>query len=513
MQICSNKLVDKQQIQYCLKAVSLSSLTQSSQVVSSPAQEVFHSLYTEKTQDLKIDLIYSMKNLPSFALFGLTKSIEIFDSNLSVKIPQPQSKSALICFQCDINSSASEFAFLAQAQMISGLIYCPYTIMVLNSSLIQFRLTGINVGGLIFQTNNIQVQIFICNISGYLLNDSISGIFIVTATNSSTIEVQDVIICVQFNDIIGDNQIGSGVDRVQISGNFIQSCDLCGGYYFTYGLCLEYLNFGEVVNNTIICLHSFVFDGEGCSCPEGQVVNETTCVDILGSVNLLKIQQEQINTKILDLVLRTGELESIQQVLTSDQSTQKGQIQILFDLSNQTQNSISNNFTKLQQNIFGNYSLTDKNLQTNTSVLDQRIFNNVSILSNSILTLNTYQPFKQKSIVSETYSLRRSGSKLSYQYILTQQDLPSLNSAVPPAGFEFKKMKNISLLLPVGTARTSSDPSSFTDNQSCYIKCSSLLNSTFVPNSSRIWNSIILILFGDSYFILLLLRYNIKTHI
>ncbi|CAL6056361.1 Hypothetical_protein [Hexamita inflata] len=73
-------------------------------------------------------------------------------------------------------------------------------------------------------------------------------------------------------------------------------------------------------------------------------------------------------------------------------------------------------------------------------------------------------------------------------------------------------MKNISLLLQVVTVRTSSDTSSFTDKQSCYIKCSSQLNSTYVQNSSRIWNSVILISFGDSDFNLLLLRYSIKTH-
>ncbi|CAL5979164.1 Hypothetical_protein [Hexamita inflata] len=74
-------------------------------------------------------------------------------------------------------------------------------------------------------------------------------------------------------------------------------------------------------------------------------------------------------------------------------------------------------------------------------------------------------------------------------------------------------MKNISLLLQVVTVRTSSDSSSFSDEQSCYIKRSSQLNSTFVQNSSRIWNSVILISFGDSDFNLLLLRHNIKTYI
>ncbi|CAL6069663.1 Hypothetical_protein [Hexamita inflata] len=283
---------------------------QSSQVVNSPAQEVFHSLYTEKTQDLKIDLIYSMKNLPSFALFGLTKSIEILDSNLSVKVPQLQSKSALICFQCDIHSSASEFAFVAQAQTISGLIYCPYTIMGLNSSLIQFRLTGLNVGGLIFLASNIQVQISLCNISGYVSNGSFSA----TAMNSSTIEVKDVIICVKFNDIIDDNQIGSGLDSVQNSGNFIQSCDLCGSYYFTYGLCLEYLNFGEVVNNIIICIHSFVFDGEGCSCPDGLQIQGSQCVDVL---EIIESQANQIKSLENTSSLMQDQMQKLQNSLNN----------------------------------------------------------------------------------------------------------------------------------------------------------------------------------------------------
>ncbi|CAL6037080.1 Hypothetical_protein [Hexamita inflata] len=257
-----------------------------------------------------------MKNLPSFALFGLTKIIAIVDSNFQVKVPQPQLKSALICFQCDINSSTSEFAFVAQAQMISGLVYCPYTIMVLNSSLIQFRLTGLNVGGLIFNASNIQVQISFCNISGYVSNGSFSGVLIATATNSSTIEIQDVIICVQFNDIIDNNQIGSGADSVQISGNFIQSCDLCGSYYqyFTYGLCLEYLNFGEVVNNIIICLHSFVFNGEVCSCPDGLQIQGSKCVDVL---EIIDSQDNQIKSLENTFSLMQDQIQQLQNSLNN----------------------------------------------------------------------------------------------------------------------------------------------------------------------------------------------------
>ncbi|CAL6083070.1 Hypothetical_protein [Hexamita inflata] len=483
MQICSNKLVDKQTILYCLKAVSLSSLTQSSQVVSSPAQEVFHSLYTEKTQDFKIDLIYSMKNLPSFALFGLTKSIEIFDSNVSVKVPQPQSKSALVCFQCDVHSQASEFAFVAQAQMISGLVYCPYTIMVLNSSLIQFRLTGLHVGGLIFQTSNIQVQISLCNISGYVSNGSFSGVFIATATNSSTIEVQDVIICVQFNDIIGDNQIGTGAEGVQISGNLIQSCDLCGSYYFTYGLCLDYLNFGEVVNTIIICLRSFVFDGEGCSCPDGFEIQGSKCVDVLEIIesqdnqiksleNTSSLMQDQMQklqnslnnlTQYLECVTKEGYLFvngscnkqeiDFMECLTTDKYISTFDISSITNQVGQTDFSNGNSVFR-NQNSIQNAFINVKDAAYNSVAIplfeSQQQFNNIkiqigtqSIETGSILTLKENITVNQMKIVSREQSTLTVTSNLNI--LITSSVSSTINNLQVNLAFEAQN-GNITLI-------------------------------------------------------------------
>ncbi|CAL6009433.1 Hypothetical_protein [Hexamita inflata] len=77
-QICNSKLKSIHDIQYCLKAVTISSQVQKGNIINSPQQEVFHNLYTQKAQDLKIDLVYSMNTLPSFALFGLTNSTREF---------------------------------------------------------------------------------------------------------------------------------------------------------------------------------------------------------------------------------------------------------------------------------------------------------------------------------------------------------------------------------------------------------------------------------------------------
>ncbi|CAL6083062.1 Hypothetical_protein [Hexamita inflata] len=483
MQICSSKLVDKQMTQYCLKAVSLSSLTESSQVVSSPAQEVFHSLYTEKTQDFKIDLIYSMKNLPSFALFGLTKSIEILDSNVSVKVPQPQSKSALVCFQCDVHSQTSEFAFLALAQLISGLVYCPYTIMVLNSSLMQFRLTGLHVGGLIFNANNIQVQISLCNISGYVSNRSFSGVLIATATNSSTIEVQGVIICVQFNDIIGDNQIGTGAEGVQISGNLIQSCDLCGSYYFTYGLCLDYLNFGEVVNTIIICLRSFVFDGEGCSCPDGFEIQGSSCVNVLEIIesqdnqiksleNTSSLMQDQIQklqnslnnlTLYLECVTKKGYLFvngscnkqeiDFMQCLTADKYISTFDISSITNQVGQTDFSNGNSVFRSQysiQNAFINVQDTTYNSIAIPLFESQQQFNNIkiqigtqSIETGSILTLKENITVNQMKIVSREQSTLTVTSNLNI--LITSSVSSTINNLQVNLAFEAQN-GNITLI-------------------------------------------------------------------
>ncbi|CAL6000824.1 Hypothetical_protein [Hexamita inflata] len=415
--ICSNILFKDHQILFCTKVSTLSSQVQTAHIISSPSQLVHHTIYTERVQDLQLNLNYQMQNLPSFALFGLTSNIQLLDSSISVKVPTQLAKSCLICFACDLNASSTDFVFISLGQNISGLVFTPISRIIVNQSLLQFRLNGVNVGGLIFNASDVTVTLTDCNISGYIIGD-IKGSLICYILDSAVINAVNVKIC--------SNAANQGQGTITLNGVITETCVLCRDATYSYGLCLKTLEFGAVLNDKLECTNPFLFDGERCSCPEGQVVNETTCVDILKSVNLLKIQYEQINTQVLDLVFRTGELEIIQQILTSDQSMQKGQIQILFDLSNQTQNYISNNFTQLQQNILGNYSLADKNLQTNTSVLDQRIFNNVSSLGNSIQTLNTYQTALNHniSLINESISSQKNIT------VGLQQNISGLQSSI-----------------------------------------------------------------------------------
>ncbi|CAL6051389.1 Hypothetical_protein [Hexamita inflata] len=428
--ICSNILFKDRQILFCTKESTLSSQVQTASIISSPSQLVHHTIYTERIQDLQLNLNYQMQNLPSFAIFGLTTNIQLTDSSISVKVPQQLAISCLICLTCDFNASSSDFVFISSGQNISGLVFTPISRIIVNQSLLQFRLNGVNVGGLLFNASDVTVTLADCNISEYIIGD-VKGSIICYILDSVILNADNVKIC--------SNAANQGQGTFTLNGVITETCVLCRDATYSYGLCSKSLEFGAAYNDKLECTYPFIFDGERCSCPEGQVVNETTCVDILGSVNLLKIQQELINTQVIDLVNRTGELESIQQVLTSDQSIQKGQIQNLFDLSNKTQNSISNNFTKLQQNILGNYSLADKNLQTNTSVLDQRIFNNMSGLSNSIQILNTYQ-------TALSHNITLINESISSQKNITaglQQNISDLQSSIDSSNVIIQQQQKI----------------------------------------------------------------------
>ncbi|CAL6062861.1 Hypothetical_protein [Hexamita inflata] len=79
------------------------------------------------------------------------------------------------------------------------------------------------------------------------------------------------------------------------------------------------------------------------------------------------------------------------------------------------------------------------------------------------------QPFEQKCIVLQRPSFHGRWLKQLYEYISRQQDLLSLELIIPPEDFKFQKMRDIFVLVPAATVRTSSDPSLFTNQQSCYL--------------------------------------------
>ncbi|CAL6025274.1 Hypothetical_protein [Hexamita inflata] len=380
-QICNNQILRNGQLyQYCQKEYSLSSRVQSASITQSPASAVHLSLYTTTTQDLILNLTYSMQNLPSFSLFGLTNAISLYNSVISVNIPQDLSHGSLLCLACDVTANASDFTFVASGQNVSGAVLTPLTAFQLNQSLVQFRLNGINVGGLVLNASKIAVTISICNISGHVGQQSVSGSIACFVFEQVSLGVDDVRICANVQNI--------GQGSLSQTGAVVVTCIVCREGSPAYGLCQKSLEFGIVEDDKFVCPSPFIFDGERCSCKEGDVLNGTLCINILTSVNLFNTKLIENNNSIQDLTNRTKVLENTTEIINSSQIQMNLDVQSLYQLSNTTQNNIIGNSKQIQQYIQDNYTHADVSLQRNTSIIDQRIFNNITILSNQISSLN-----------------------------------------------------------------------------------------------------------------------------
>ncbi|CAL6081134.1 Hypothetical_protein [Hexamita inflata] len=418
-QICSHQLLrNGQSFQYCLKEYSLSSRVQTSSVNFSPLNAVHYALYTTATQNFELDLTYSMQNLPSFALFGLTSVISIQNSNISVKIPQQLSYGSLLCLSCDVSAKVSDFSFIASGQIVSGAVFSPKNIFELNQSLIQFRLGAENLGGLILNASNITVSLSACNISGFASQLTVSG-SVICFTFEMELRVDNVRVCsnIQYN-------IGQGVHFQ--TGDFVDSCIICRLGRYTYGLCYQSLEFGQIENEKFVCQDTFIYDGERCLCVDGEVLNGTTCVNLLTSINLLITQQTVINNSIIDFTNKTKTFENLSGILNNSQIQMNIDIQNLYLLSNLTQSHIIANSTQLQEHILQNYTIIEFNLQANTSTLDQRIFNNISILRSQVQTLNT-------SSIAINQNITQLNQTLSNQTALNQlliQNISQLNQTL-----------------------------------------------------------------------------------
>ncbi|CAL6040711.1 Hypothetical_protein [Hexamita inflata] len=368
-----------QNVNYCTKEYSLSSRVQTGSIILSPASAEHFSLYTTTTQNLILILTYQIQNLPSFALFGLTRSISLQNSQISVKVPQILSQGSLLCFACDVNANASDFTFVASGQNVSGVATSPLTVITLNQSLVQFRLNGMNVGGLILNAFKIAVSISQCNISGYVSQYSVSGSIICFVIEQVSLEVDSVRTCTNIKNLWQGTLTQTGAITI--------NCIVCREGSPTYGLCQKSLEFGIVEDDKFVCLSPFIFDGERCSCKEGDVLNGTLCINILTSVNLFNTKQIENNKSIQDLNNRTKVLENTTEI----QNVQMNQdVQNLYQLSNTTHNIIANNYTQLQQYIQDNYTQAEVNFIRNTSILDKIIFDNVYNLSNQISTVKSY---------------------------------------------------------------------------------------------------------------------------
>ncbi|CAL6005537.1 Hypothetical_protein [Hexamita inflata] len=383
-QVCTNQVQHEVPMSFCIKALQLSSKVQNFNISMQSGTVLFHSLYTNIANDLVLDLSVTTNNLPSFALFGITKLIWILNSQIQVKMSDSVSKAALICFNCDINASASDLLFVASGFNVSGVVETVFDNLRMEKCLIQYRLEGGILGGLVMFAQKMQLSLSSCNISGYFMSGNIKGAIISVALDFVQVQTLQTLLCVNIPD-----NTGQGANLVTFNIQITQNCNLCQNNFYVYGLCESQLKFGQIVGKTIVCAPTFVFNGQQCACGNDDLINGTTCVNLIQISSQLLSQDISLQSQITQL------RSDIQTSQSANITSLKQQLQnlnesLLINTRNIYSNISATNKTIIDlEKIVNQLQITVSNLQNQIQLIDQKITGNSTTLNTRINILNT----------------------------------------------------------------------------------------------------------------------------
>ncbi|CAL6021247.1 Hypothetical_protein [Hexamita inflata] len=268
-------------------------------------------MYSNKILNFKINSSIFQINTPSFSLFGFSSNIQIVNSNIYVQVSYHLEDGALLCFNCSVETSQSNFSFIASGHNISAL--STGINLNISSCFIQFRISG-KISGIVSSCQQITIFLNNLNISGYFLVGKIKGIIFGYLYGPARVQISNVKVC--SNEI---KIVGGGDKFITTIGSITSSCDICNKTYFAYGICMPALLNAEVIHQKLVCKSGFIFDGQ-CSCQSGQLIYENTCVDIINLLDGVLNTQSQIpkNMNQVDFKIANNVL---QQQSSSQQST------------------------------------------------------------------------------------------------------------------------------------------------------------------------------------------------
>ncbi|CAL6016772.1 Hypothetical_protein [Hexamita inflata] len=355
-QFCqSNLQVNGQTYSFCQKTNSLNTIkVQKNIYISQQSSHLF--INTETTQQSQIDVNVQNINVNVFAVFGLNLNKQVLlQSQINVSLAFDVVYGALICITCDVDISTSTLVFIAYGKQLSGVLIELQQSFVLTQSFIQYRFYGQQSSGLVnvivqqvskFEVNNCLMtgtNMISSNTNGYLSSNIKSKI---------TIQLINFVVCV-------NNTLKLGVASTNIIqiGTEQLRCDICGTNNVVYGLCIDSLEHGVIVDEMLQCVYPFEYSDNQCTCTEGYVLNITECVSILQELSEMKIVSNSLKVQFQDIVLNFTEAQTKQN-----------------NLNEQLDQRIHNNVTLLQDDI------TSKNNNINKQLSD---------IDNIILTQNT----------------------------------------------------------------------------------------------------------------------------
>ncbi|CAL6076200.1 Hypothetical_protein [Hexamita inflata] len=334
-------------------------------------------------------IITTINNDNNFALFGFNNNLQqIQQSVINITVGFNLYNGALICFQCDVSISNSITIFIASGQFLSGLIFNSVQTIHLQNTSIQYRFESANSAGLIFNVSQ-QISSFdlsSVNILGYNTININQAHFVLILKQQLNINISQVKICQETIMLASESQLINFSTLVQEECKSICAQNL----FFVYGICADQPISSDYVitNETFVCIQNAIFDGNQCICKEDHVLNGSVCVNVLQSLTNIYKRIESLST------------------VEADMNT-------VFQLINNLNQSVETELTQLQQDMITQYNTFESHLFNNVSTLqtkqnnnnnelDQRIFNNVSQLQQELLNCNLNL---QQQVNSSTQSL------------------------------------------------------------------------------------------------------------
>ncbi|CAL5979494.1 Hypothetical_protein [Hexamita inflata] len=403
--LCANNiLVDNDQYNFCQKAKSINNqkIVNEMYFLQNSKSQLF--MNTDLTQKSVIDLQVYNYNVNIFVLFGLgSGSQNVADSEINISLNFPVFQGALICLQCNVQVTNCTLVFVATGKAVSCVLGEALNDVSIQQTFIQFRISSSNSSGIVNKVSNSLVNFSItdCKLTGGNLIESGYNGYI-----SSFVLMPISILVDSFQVCVGNtSSFGNQSAIISQSEAEVHFCDMCGAQFVVYGLCLDSLNYGTQTGGVLQCDYPFIFLNNRCSCDQGYVLDQLTCVNILQALlnvtntdtSALQKRVDDVATGLLDLDTRIyNNASELHAQIGNSQSDLESQISSNISMLN---NEIQTNILALENSIVGNASsllnsiqLTrdalEKYIIDNATVLDWRIYYNVSALNQSILNIS-----------------------------------------------------------------------------------------------------------------------------
>ncbi|CAL6085464.1 Hypothetical_protein [Hexamita inflata] len=294
--------------------------------------------------------------------------------------------------------------------MLSGLIQQAITSIKIHECSIQYRFNCNYSSGIVnYIDYNIPTFIIVdvSLLGKNIYNNQVSG-YIASQNSASSL-----INCTNFQVCTTEKEFGESSGSVQIIGSVIKDCkDVCTTGIPSYGLCLEDLQYGSIVDFQNVCLDPFEFVNHTCVCKYGYILNQSKCVNVVDS--LINLDQQLLqNISAINYTIDSN-FETLDGRLASNYSQLKNQLnntkqQLELNISTLSDDSkanlnfktqylecmISSNitqekqlylqlFTQLQYDYINNFTIINNKINNFQTMALNNLQQNVSILNSSI---------------------------------------------------------------------------------------------------------------------------------